>query len=85
MIPFFIPEYQSEADMIRSRFKIRTKLASMVVLSILSVCAIIAWSASLSEKRMLDDRVAQLRTAVDMTIAMAQSSSFCRGCPMRWC
>jgi hypothetical protein len=26
MIPFFIPEYQSEADMIRSRFKIRTKL-----------------------------------------------------------
>ena len=59
--------------MILSRFKIRTKLVSMVVLSMLSVCAIIAWSASLSEKRMLDDRVAQLRTAVDMTIGMAQS------------
>jgi methyl-accepting chemotaxis protein len=51
--------------MILSRFKIRTKLVSMVVLSILSVCTIIAWSASLGEKRMLDDRVAQLRTAVD--------------------
>jgi methyl-accepting chemotaxis protein len=59
--------------MILSRFKIRTKLVSMVVLSILSVCAIIAWSTTLSEKRMLDDRIAQLRTAVDMTIGMAQS------------
>jgi methyl-accepting chemotaxis protein len=59
--------------MILRRFKIRTKLVSMVVLSMLAVCAIIAFSASLSEKRMLDDRVAQLRTAVDMAIGMAQS------------
>ncbi|SDS48758.1 methyl-accepting chemotaxis protein [Bradyrhizobium canariense] len=59
--------------MILSRFKIRTKLVSIVALSILAVCAIIAWSASLSQKRMLDDRVAQLQTAVDITIGMAQS------------
>src|SRR5258706_10898297 len=68
-----MPKFQSEAEMILSRFKIRTKLVSIVALSILAVCAIIAWSASLSQKRMLDDRVAQLRTAVDITIGMAQS------------
>jgi methyl-accepting chemotaxis protein len=56
-----------------SRFKIRTKLASMVAMSILAVCAVIALTASLSQKRMLDDRVAQLRTAVDLVIGMAQS------------
>jgi hypothetical protein len=43
-----------------SRFKIRAKLASMVALSALAVCSIVALSASLSQKRMLDDRVAQL-------------------------
>ena len=59
--------------MILSRFKIRTKLVSMVGLSILAICAIIAWSTSLSQKRMLDDRVVQLRTAVDLTIGLAQS------------
>jgi methyl-accepting chemotaxis protein len=56
-----------------SRFKIRTKLASMVAMSILAVCAVIALTAALSQKRMLDDRVAQLRTAVDLVIGMAQS------------
>jgi len=56
-----------------SRLKIRTKLASMVVLAALTVCAIIALAASLSERRMLDDRVAQLRTAVDMMVGMAQT------------
>ena len=56
-----------------SRLKIRTKLASMVALSALSVCTIIAVSASLSERRMVDDRVAQLRTAVDMMVGMAQT------------
>jgi methyl-accepting chemotaxis protein len=56
-----------------SQFKIRTKLASMVVLSVATVCAIIVLSISLSEKRMLDDRVTQLRTAVDMVIGVAQS------------
>jgi methyl-accepting chemotaxis protein len=59
--------------MILSRLKVRTKLVSIVALSILAVCAIIAWSTSLSQKRMLDDRVAQLRTAVEMTLGMAQS------------
>ncbi|MGA7805223.1 methyl-accepting chemotaxis protein [Bradyrhizobium sp.] len=59
--------------MILSRFTIRTKLVSMVVLSTVAICAIIAWSTSLSQKRMLDDRVAQLRTAVNMTIGLAQS------------
>jgi methyl-accepting chemotaxis protein len=56
-----------------SRFNIRTKLASMVVLSALAVCAIIALSASLSQRRMLEDRVAQMRAAVDMLVGMAQT------------
>jgi methyl-accepting chemotaxis protein len=56
-----------------SRLKIRTKLASMVVLSALTVCAIIALSASLSERRMLEDRIAQLHAAADMIIGLAQT------------
>ena len=56
-----------------SRLKIRTKLASMVVLSALTVCAIIALSASLSERRMLEDRIAQLHAAADMIIGLSQS------------
>jgi methyl-accepting chemotaxis protein len=56
-----------------SRLKIRTKLASMVALSALTVCAIIALSASLSQNRMREDRIAQLRTAVDQLVGMAQS------------
>jgi methyl-accepting chemotaxis protein len=56
-----------------SRLKIRTKLASMVALAALTVCAIIALSASLSERRMLEDRVAQMRTAVDLLVGMAQT------------
>ncbi len=56
-----------------SRWKIRTKLASMVALSALAVCAIIALTASLSEKRMLADRVNQLRTAVDLMVGMAET------------
>jgi methyl-accepting chemotaxis protein len=56
-----------------SRFTIRTKLASMVTVSAIAVCAIIAVSASLSQKRMLDDRVGQLHAAVDMLIGMAQT------------
>jgi methyl-accepting chemotaxis protein len=56
-----------------SRWKIRTKLASMVALSALAVCAIIALTASLSEKRMLEDRVAQLRAAVDVMAGMAET------------
>jgi methyl-accepting chemotaxis protein len=42
-------------------------------LAALTVCGIIALAASLSERRMLDDRVAQLRTAVDMMVGMAQT------------
>jgi methyl-accepting chemotaxis protein len=65
---------QPEVDMnLLSRLRIRTKLASMVALSALTVCAIIALSASLSERRMLQDRVVQLRTAVDLLVGMAQS------------
>jgi len=56
-----------------SRLKIRTKLASMVALSALTVCAIIALSASLSERRMLEDRIAQLHAATDMIIGLAQT------------
>ena len=56
-----------------SRLKIRTKLASMVALSALTVCAIIALSALLSERRMLEDRIAQLHAAADMIIGLAQT------------
>jgi methyl-accepting chemotaxis protein len=56
-----------------SRLKIRTKLASMVVLATLTVIAIIAVSAYLSENRMLADRVVQMRTAVDILNGMAQT------------
>jgi len=51
-----------------SRLKIRTKLASMVALAALTVCAIIALSASLSESRMMNDRIVQMRTAVDLLV-----------------
>lgn len=56
-----------------SRMKIRTKLASMVALAALTVCAIIAVAASLSESRMMNDRVSQMRTAVDLLVGMAQT------------
>jgi methyl-accepting chemotaxis protein len=56
-----------------SQLKIRTKLASMVALAALTVCAIIAVAASLSESRMMNDRVNQMRTAVDLLVGMAQT------------
>jgi methyl-accepting chemotaxis protein len=56
-----------------SRMKIRTKLASMVALAALTVCAIIAVAASLSESRMMNDRISQMRTAVDLLVGMAQT------------
>ena len=56
-----------------SRLKIRTKLASIVVLASLVICAIIAIAASLNESRMLADRTAQMRTAVDLLYGMAQT------------
>jgi methyl-accepting chemotaxis protein len=45
----------------------------MVALATMAVCAIIALSASLSERRMLEDRIGQMRTAVDLLIGMAQT------------
>ena len=56
-----------------SRLKIRTKLASMVALAALTVCAIIAVAASLSERRMMEDRVVQLRTAVELLVGLAET------------
>lgn len=56
-----------------SRLKIRTKLASIVVLAALTTCAIITVAASLSESRMLTDRTAQMRTAVDLLYGMAET------------
>ncbi|MEO8319616.1 MAG: methyl-accepting chemotaxis protein [Bradyrhizobium sp.] len=56
-----------------SRLKIRTKLASMVLLAALTICTVIAVSGSLSRSRMLDDRVMQMRAAVDLLLGMAQS------------
>jgi methyl-accepting chemotaxis protein len=56
-----------------SHLKIRTKLASIVVLAALTVIAIIVVSASLSKNRMSEDRVQQMRTAVDLLYGVAQS------------
>ena len=56
-----------------SRLKIRTKLAGMVALAALTVCAIITLSATLSQSRMMNDRITQMRTAVDILFGMAQS------------
>jgi methyl-accepting chemotaxis protein len=56
-----------------SRFSIRTKLASIVLVSAASVCAVIAVAASLSQTRMQQDRMEQLREAVDMMTGMADT------------
>jgi methyl-accepting chemotaxis protein len=53
--------------------KIRTKLAGMVALAALTVCTIIAVSASLSETRMMNDRIVQMHIAVDLLVGMAQT------------
>jgi methyl-accepting chemotaxis protein len=56
-----------------SRFKIRTKLASMVVLAALTVLAIVGVAAWLSRARMLEDRVVQMHTAVDLIYGLAET------------
>ncbi len=56
-----------------SRLRIRTKLASIVALAALTVAAMIAITAVMSENRMLSDRVAQMHTAVDILVGMAQT------------
>src|SRR5262245_29167987 len=56
-----------------SRLKIRTKLASMVCLAALTVTAIIGVSAVLSKSRMMEDRVQQMQTAVELLYSFAQS------------
>jgi len=55
-----------------SRFTIRTKLTSMVLVSAASICAVIAVAASLSQKRMQHDRMEQLHAATDMMVGMAE-------------
>ncbi|WP_407112371.1 methyl-accepting chemotaxis protein [Bradyrhizobium sp. LMG 9283] len=56
-----------------SHLKIRTKLASMVCLAALTVTAIIGVSAVLSKSRMIEDRVQQMRTAVELLHNYAQA------------
>ncbi|MGC8011018.1 hypothetical protein, partial [Salmonella enterica] len=56
-----------------SRFTIRIKLTSMVLVSAASICAVIAVAASLSQKRMQQDRMEQLHTGVDLMVGMAES------------
>ncbi|MBV9458221.1 MAG: cache domain-containing protein [Bradyrhizobium sp.] len=55
-----------------SRFNIRTKLAAMVILAVLAVCTIVAVAASLTRARMVNDRIEQLHTAVDLLYGQAQ-------------
>ncbi|MET0971123.1 MAG: methyl-accepting chemotaxis protein [Tardiphaga sp.] len=56
-----------------SRFSIRSKLASIVLVSAASVCAVIAVAASLSQARMTHDRMEQLQAAVDIWVGMAET------------
>ncbi|MDI4233364.1 methyl-accepting chemotaxis protein [Bradyrhizobium sp. Arg237L] len=56
-----------------SRLTIRTKLACIVALAALTVFAIVAGAAWINRNRMLDDRVAQMRTAADLLYGVAQS------------
>jgi methyl-accepting chemotaxis protein len=56
-----------------SHLRIRTKLASIVVLAALTAFAIVAVSASLSRSRMIEDRLAQMQEAVGLLLGVAQS------------
>jgi methyl-accepting chemotaxis protein len=56
-----------------SRLSIRTKLASIVCLAALTVAAIISLSSLLSKNRMLEDRIQQMQTAVELLHGLAQS------------
>ena len=56
-----------------SHLRIRTKLASMVCLAALTIAAIIALSAVLSKSRMIEDRVQQMKAAVDLLHGLAQN------------
>jgi methyl-accepting chemotaxis protein len=56
-----------------SHLKIRTKLTSMVCLAALTVTAIIGASSVLSKSRMMEDRVEQMKAAVDLLHGLAQT------------
>jgi methyl-accepting chemotaxis protein len=56
-----------------SYFTIRTKLTSMVLVSVASVCAVVAVAASLSQKRMQQDRMEQLKTAAELMVTLADA------------
>ncbi|ABD88394.1 methyl-accepting chemotaxis protein [Rhodopseudomonas palustris] len=56
-----------------SRFTIRTKISSMVLLSAAAVCVTVAVAASLSQSRMMHDRTAELRSVVDIVTGLATS------------
>ena len=55
-----------------SNLKIHTKFASMVILAALAVCTTVAVAASLTRARMVNDRIEQLHTAVDLLYGQAQ-------------
>ena len=56
-----------------SYFTIRTKLTSMVLVFVASVCAVVAVAASLSQKRMQQDRMEQLKTAAELIVTLADA------------
>ncbi len=56
-----------------SHLKLRTKLALLLGLSALAVVVSVAASAWLMQGRMYNDRIEKLRTAVQLTISIAQS------------
>jgi methyl-accepting chemotaxis protein len=54
------------------RLKLRTKLALVLGLAVLAVMATIGAGASLLYQRMVDDRIAELRAALDTTMSLAK-------------
>ncbi|MDB5410789.1 MAG: chemotaxis protein [Rhodospirillales bacterium] len=53
--------------------KIRSKLAMLLALSVLSLVATVMLAGAFIHQRMLDDRVAKLRAVLETTVSLAQS------------
>src|ERR1700722_19183231 len=56
-----------------SHLRLRTKLALLIGLSILTLVAVIAVAASLVRGRMVDERIAKSQAIVQVTIGIAQA------------
>ena len=64
---------QGLAMNILKHLRFRTKLAIVMALAALALVSSIAMAASVMRSRMLEDRVAELRSVVDSAVGLAQS------------